>query len=131
MADFVEIIDRDEEFQLTIGGSTFDLRRLDPDEYERIEKLHTTWKRNRAAGGMRYPVVDNLEVNKDLLDYCIKGWHDVINPVTKAEVECTRATKWKLPGTVKVQINEACDVEAVTKEKKKDESGSGDISSTE
>ncbi|MBW2606144.1 MAG: hypothetical protein JRD05_00765 [Deltaproteobacteria bacterium] len=110
---FIEIVEEEEEFRLDIGESFFILRRFDSAVYRRIEKKHTTKKKNFRSGET-IATVDDHAVNEDLLDYMITGWGNIKSPTTGEDVPCERSNKFKLPGSVKVQITEACDSESIT-----------------
>ena len=110
---FIEIIEDQETFELAIGESSFNLRRFDSQIYKDIEKRHTTRTKNLRQGGW-IKEVDDYAVNEDLLDYMIIDWKNIKSPLTGDDVECTKANKNKLPGTVKVQIIEACDADSIS-----------------
>lgn len=122
---FIEIVEEGEEFRLDIGESWFDLQRFDSEFYRQIEKKHTTRKKDYRTGQMIL-TVDDYAVNADLLDHMIKGWGEIKSPLTGKDVPCERQYKLKLPGSVKVQITEACDSESITTEKKTDSQSSDD-----
>jgi len=110
---FIEIIEDSETFKLAIGESSFTLRRFDSQIYREIEKRHTTKTKNLRQGGW-IKEVDEFAVNEDLLDYMITGWKDIKSPLTGQDVECSKENKNKLPGSVKVQIIEACDADSIS-----------------
>jgi len=110
---FIEIIEDQETFELAIGESNFTLRRFDSQIYKEIEKRHTTRTKNFRQGGW-IKEVDDYAVNEDLLDYMIIDWKNIKSPLTGQDVECTKVNKNKLPGTVKVQIIEACDADSIS-----------------
>lgn len=110
---FIEIIEDSETFELAIGESSFTLRRFDSQSYKDIEKRHTTRTKNLRQGGW-IKEVDDYAVNEDLLDYMIVDWKNIRSPLTGQDVECTKAMKNKLPGSVKVQIIEACDADSIS-----------------
>lgn len=114
---FVEIVEENETFRLDIGESYFDLRRFDSAIYRRIEKKHTTRKKNYRTGEMIVDT-DDYAVNADLLDYMVTGWGGIKSPVTGEDVPCEMANKLKLPGSVKIKITEACDSDSIAAEKK-------------
>ncbi len=114
---FIEIVEEQEEFRLDIGESFFMLRRFDSEVYRRIEKKHTKRTKNYRTGEM-VREVDEYAVNADLLDYMITGWGKVKSPTTSQDVSCERSIKLKLPGSVKMQITEACDSDSIATEKK-------------
>ena len=113
---FIEIIEDQETFELAIGESSFTLRRFDSQIYKDIEKRHTTRTKNLKQGGW-IKEVDDYAVNEDLLDYMITGWKNIKSPLTGDDVECIKAMKNKLPGSVKVQIIEACDADSISSPK--------------
>ena len=119
---FIEIVESDESFELQIGDSVFTLRRFDSEIYRQIEKKHTKKTKNHRTG-IIFSEADDYEVNADLLDYMVLDWGGIKSPLTKADVPCTRENKLKLPGSIKVQIIEACDADSVTGEQEKKESG--------
>jgi len=110
---FIEIIEDQETFELAIGESSFTLRRFDSQIYKEIEKRHTTRTKNFRQGGW-IKEVDDYAVNEDLLDYMIIDWKNIKSPLTGQDVECAKVNKNKLPGTVKVQIIEACDADSIS-----------------
>ena len=114
---FIEIVEKEETFQLKIGESLLTLRRFDSAVYKEIEKEHTTNKKNYRTGVMSKEV-DEYAVNLDLLDHMIVGWQHIKSPTTGEDVPCDKKTKGKLPGTVKLKITEACDSDSITIEKK-------------
>jgi len=119
---FIEIVEAQEEFKLDIGDSFFNLRRFDSEVYRRIEKKHTIKKKN-LRGGQMIVDTDDYAVNADLLDYMITGWGGIKSSLTGEDVTCEKVNKLKLPGSVKMQITEACDAGSVTVEQGKGESG--------
>ena len=110
---YIEIIEDSETFDLAIGESSFTLRRFDSQIYRDIEKRHTTRTKNLRQGGW-IKEVDDFAVNEDLLDHMIVAWKDIKSPLTGQDVECTKDMKNKLPGSVKVQIIEACDADSIS-----------------
>ncbi len=115
---FIEIVEDSETFELEIGESKLILRRFDSEIYKQIEKRHTKKEKNYRTGQWIRDV-DEFEVNADLLDYMIIEWKDVKSPITGEDVACTREMKIKLPGSVKMRVIEACDVDSITTVKKK------------
>jgi len=118
---YIEIVEEEEKFELPIGESVFELRRFGSDVYRRIEKKHTTKKKNTRTG-LFVEEKDEYAINADLLDYMITGWRNIKSPVTGEDVPCEKAVKQKLPGVVKVQIVEACDADSITREDQKKKS---------
>ena len=118
---FIEIIEDQETFELEIGESAFTLRRFDSETYRKIEKKHTKREKNLRTGQI-FREVDEYAVNEDLMDYMIVGWRGIKSPTTGNDVPCTKEMKNKLPGSVKVQIIDACDADSITDNKKKKES---------
>jgi len=110
---FIEIIEDQETFELAIGESSFTLRRFDSQVYKNIEKRHTTKSKNLRQGGW-IKEVDEYAVNEDLLDYMIVDWKNIKSPISHEDVPCDKEMKNKLPGTVKVQIIEACDADSIS-----------------
>ena len=110
---FIEIVEAEETFELEIGESVLTLRRFDSELYKKIEKRHTTKSKNLRQGGW-IKEVDEYAVNEDLLDHMIVDWKKVKSPLTGEDVPCTREIKMKLPGSIKVQIIEACDTDSIT-----------------
>jgi len=110
---FIEIIEDQETFELAIGESSFTLRRFDAQVLRDIEKRHTTRTKNLRQGGW-FKEIDDYEVNQDLFDYMIVAWSNIKSPTTGKDVECTKENKSKLPGTVKLRIMEACDVDSIS-----------------
>lgn len=119
---FIEIIEDAETFELAMGKSSFTLRRFDSEVYKRIEKKHMKKQKNHRTGQI-FRDVDEYAVNADLLDHMIVGWQGIKSPTTGNDVPCTKETKNKLPGGVKVEIVEACDADSITGDEKKKESG--------
>ena len=68
--------------------------------------------------GQQIIEVDDDLINDDLLDYMINGWQNIKNPVTAKDEPCTRENKIRLPGSVKVEIVEACDQDSIISEVK-------------
>jgi len=122
---FIEIVEEQEEFRLDIGESFFNLRRFDSEAYKRIEKKHTKRKKNYRTGQWEVEV-DDYAVNADLFDYMITGWGEIKSPLTHEDVPCEKVSKLKLPGSVKIQITEACDSDSITTEKKTNSTTSKD-----
>ncbi|MDA3832604.1 MAG: hypothetical protein PF495_04330 [Spirochaetales bacterium] len=116
---FIEIVEDQETFELEIGESGLTLRRFDSEVYRKIEKKHTKKEKNYRTG-QKMKEVDEYAINLDLLDYMIVGWRGVRSPTTGEDVPCNKEMKAKLPGSIKMQITEACDSESITAEKKKD-----------
>ena len=114
---FIEIVEEKEEFRLDIGESFFNLRRFNSEIYKQIEKKHTTRKKNYRTGQWDVDP-DDYAINADLLDYMVTGWGGIKSPLTHEDVPCEKANKLKLPGSVKIQITEACDSDCITIEKK-------------
>lgn len=114
---FIEIVEDEESFRLDIGESYFDLRRFDSTIHTQIEKKHTKKKKNMRTGEWMKEV-DERAVNNDLLDYMITGWGNIKSPTTREDVPCEKKNKIRLPGSVKIQIIEACDADSITIEKK-------------
>ena len=114
---FVTIIDSNESFNLEIGDSTFNLRRLDLETYNGFVKARTkqVWKKHQPSG----EETDWDGVYDDMLDYVITGWRNIKHPVTKEDVQCERKIKLKLPGVVREQIFEATNATSVMKEEEK------------
>lgn len=110
---FIEIIEDQETFELKIGKSTLTLRRFDTDIFKEIEKRHTTRTKNLRQGGW-IKEIDEYAVNEDLLDYMIVDWKKIKSPISHEDVPCTKEMKNKLPGSAKVQIIDACDVDSIT-----------------
>ena len=104
----IELISRDESFEIGDEECAFTLRRLDPDVIAESRRRHTI-RREAEEGGpvssRRSPVVevDEREVDRDILDYIILGWRGVLG-LDGAEAPCTREAKWRLPGSVKTEI---------------------------
>jgi len=119
---FIEIIEDQETFQLEMGDSAFTLRRFDSETYRKIEKKHTKREKNLRTGQI-FREVDEYAVNADLMDYMIVDWKGIKSPTTGSDVPCTKEMKNKLPGSVKVQIVEACDADSITGDEKKKEKG--------
>jgi len=114
---FIELIEDTEEFELSVGESTLNLRRFGTDVYNEIERKHTKTRKHRRTGQIiKDP--DEQAVNRDLLDYMVISWRDVHSSTAEGDVPCTKENKNKLPGSVKLQILEACDSESITTEKK-------------
>ena len=122
---FIEIVEDQETFELEISDSVLILRRFDSEVYRRIEKKHTKTNKNYRTGQM-IKDVDEYAINLDLLDYMIVGWRSVKSPTTGDDVPCERANKLKLPGSIKIQITEACDSESITAGKKTNSTTSQD-----
>ncbi|MBW2599928.1 MAG: hypothetical protein JRD89_12630 [Deltaproteobacteria bacterium] len=119
---FIEIVEDRETFELEISDSTLTLRRFDSEAYRQIEKRHTKKQKNLRTGQI-FTETDEYAVNADLLDYMIVDWKGIKSPITADDVPCTKEMKNKLPGSVKVQIIEACDADSITDNKEKKESG--------
>jgi len=115
---FLEIIEEQESFDFQVGDSILKLRRLDPEVYREIHKKHTKTHKHPRTGNI-FKETDDFAVNADLLDYMIVGWSNVKSPSTGEDVPCNKENKNKLPGSVQVQIVEACDVNNVTGSDKK------------
>jgi len=106
----IELISRDESFEIGDEECAFTLRRLDPDVIAESRRRHTMRRetedgRPASVSGLRSPVVevDEREVDRDILDYIILGWRGVLG-LDGAEAPCTREAKWRLPGSVKTEI---------------------------
>lgn len=110
---FIEIVEDQETFELEIGDSVLTLRRFDSEVYKKIEKKHTKREKNYRTGQV-IKDVDEYAVNLDLLDYMIIDWRGIKSPTTGEDVPCTKEVKQKLPGSVKIQITEACDSDSIT-----------------
>ena len=123
---FIEIVEDQETFELEIGDSGLTLRRFDSEIYRRIEKKHTKTNKNYRTGQM-IKDTDEYAINIDLLDYMVVGWKGVKSPTTGEDVPCTKEMKAKLPGSIKIQITEACDSESITAEKKTDSQSLSDM----
>ena len=114
---FIEIVEDQETFELEIGDSSLTLRRFDSEVYRKIEKKHKKKEKNYRTG-QKIKEVDEYAVNLDLLDYMVVDWRGVRSPTTGEDVPCNKDMKAKLPGSIKMQITEACDSESITVEKK-------------
>jgi len=108
---FVQIVEDDEEFEYPIGESVFGLRRFNTEIYRTIKRKHTRPPKFRR--GIKIEQVDDDAINEDLLDYMIKWWKKVRSPTSGKDVECTKETKVRLPGSVQVEIIEACDQDSI------------------
>lgn len=110
MGRFVEIVTEDERNELRIDDSTIYYRRFSSDVYREIERRHTRRRGNDRAG---QPIVDidHGKINDDVLDYTITDWKDVIHPVTKEPLPCSREWKLKLPASVRLQVIQSADAE--------------------
>jgi hypothetical protein len=99
----IDLISRDESFEIGDAECSFTLRRLDPDVVRESRHRHTRRLEPDGPGQRGREEVDECEVDKDILDHVILGWRGVLG-VDGAEAPCTRETKWHLPGTIKGQI---------------------------
>lgn len=116
MSDFIEIIEEDETFSKTFGGSILHGRRFSSETLKQIRKRHTKHSRNRQTG-MMTPETDEDAVNDDLIDYIITGWDNVKSPTTGDAVPCNRENKLKLPGPIKAQFVDEATTDNITGKK--------------
>jgi hypothetical protein len=115
MSKFVQLVTEDERFDKHIGDSVFNLRRFDSEVYRKIKQKHT---KKYFRRGQQIVEIDEDAINDDLLDYMIIGWGIVKHPVTGEKTICTRENKLRLPGSVKVELVEACDQDSIVTEVK-------------
>ena len=97
---FIEIIDEEERISRRFEGSLVQFRRLDAETADRIEKRY---RRERQTTNDERQI-DEAERRKDLIDYIILSWENVLHPVTKLPVPCTRDNKVKLPQKILAEI---------------------------
>ena len=95
----VQIISREEAFEVQVGDSVFVLRRLTRDVLAESRRRHTRTVAPDEPGGTPRDEVDGEAVNDDIVDYVIQAWRGVSDH-RGAEVDCTRENKLALPGTV-------------------------------
>lgn len=108
---FIEIIDEEERISRKFEDSLIQFRRLDAETADRIEKRY---RRERQTTNYERQIpahppgegagVDEAERRKDLIDYIILSWENVLHPVTKLPVPCTRENKIKLPQKILAEI---------------------------
>ena len=120
---FIEIIEESETFELKIEDSMFILRRFDSEAYRKIEKKHTKKTKHLRTGQM-ISETDDYAVNVDLLDYIIVDWGGIKSSITGEEVACVKENKTRLPGSIKLQIIEACDSGSISSDSEKKTSSS-------
>lgn len=91
---FIEIITEDEKLVKECRGSRIYFRRLDAETALKIQR----------AGGEEERI-------GQLVDYIITDWENVLHPVTKRPVPCTKENKLRLPqgllADILAQANEA------------------------
>jgi hypothetical protein len=109
MGNFIEIVTEDERNEYHFGDATIGYRRFNSDVFERLRKKRTQQRGFDRRTGQPRMETDEVELNKDLLDYLIIDWKGVINPVTKEPVPCNRDTKCKLPARDRAAIIEEAD----------------------
>lgn len=97
---FIEIIDEEERISRKFEDSLIQFRRLDAETADRIEKRY---RRERQTTNDERQI-DEAERRKDLIDYIILSWENVLHPVTKLPVPCTRENKIKLPQKILAEI---------------------------
>lgn len=111
----IQLISRDEVFEIGDADCAFTLRRLSPDVVREARRRHT--KRiehsaermasesdamRQALGALREET-DEIEVDKDILDYVIQDWRGV-ELTDGSPAPCTREHKHSLPNSVKAEI---------------------------
>ena len=99
----IQIITRGESFKFGVDESCwFVLRRLDPDEFAKSRERNT--KLIPALGDEpERREVNEIEVDRDLLDWIVLDWIGVEGP-DGTPAECTRENKYRLPAGIKSQI---------------------------
>lgn len=97
---FIEIIDEEERISRRFEGSLVQFRRLDAETADRIERKYQN-QREKTEGERQ---IEEAEKRKDLIDYIVLSWENVLHPVTKLPVPCTRDNKVKLPQKILAEI---------------------------
>ena len=102
----IEIIDAEEKLVREFAGSRIIFRRVDQEVIDWLDKKHRVMKGQTRAGA---PIaeVNETERRKDLIDHIIISWENVLHPLTKEPVPCTRENKQRLPQRVLVAVIEA------------------------
>jgi len=99
----IQLISRDEVFEIGDADCAFGIRRMHPDVLRDIRRQNTKRVEPSVEGfGPRWET-DEAEVEKDMLDWIIQYWRGVVGP-DGTEAGCTRDHKWVLPGSVKTEI---------------------------
>ena len=111
---FVSIVTEDESFELEIGESCFEVRRISSDFYNNLLKKY---KKTVYENHQKTEKIDSEKLGEDLLDYMIIGWKKVIHPVTCEEVPCIKENKLKLPTPVRNRIANVCLDSEITEKK--------------
>ena len=99
----IDLISRDEAFEIGDEDCRFVLRRLDPNVIRESRQRHTRRLEAEGPGQPPREEIDEAEVDKDLLDYIVQDWKGVLGPDGQ-EAPCTRENKYLLPPSVKAQI---------------------------
>lgn len=110
MAPYVEIVVPEESHAVSIGDSVFRIRRLTPEIADEIAQRHRQ-RRKDNQGRLYYeiPPERQRDYTRDLYDYLILDWTDVIHPVTKAPVPCDAEHKVMLHQSVRERLLETAD----------------------
>jgi len=109
----IQLISRDEVFEIGDADCAFTLRRLSPDVVREARRRHTKRIEHSAerieSEAMRHALgalrdeTDEAEVDKDILDYVIQDWRGV-ELTDGSPAPCTRDHKHGLPNSVKAEI---------------------------
>jgi len=111
----IQLISRDEVFEIGDADCAFTLRRLSPDVVREARRRHTQRVEHSAeriaseSDAMRHALgavreeTDEAEVDKDILDYVIQDWRGV-ELTDGSPAPCTRDHKHALPNSVKAEI---------------------------
>lgn len=80
------------------------------EEEERLvwegEGARIFYRRIGMEQGTRIGRVDDEERQRELIDYIIVDWEEVVHPITKEPVPCIRENKLKLPQRILIGIME-------------------------
>jgi hypothetical protein len=99
----IELISRDESFEIGDADHSYTIRRMHPDIEKEIRRRNTRWIEPNVGGEMRRQELDEIEWQKDRLDYILQAWYGILG-VEGKEAACTRENKWLLPVSEKMQV---------------------------
>jgi hypothetical protein len=99
----IQVISRDEVFEIGDADCAFTLRRLSPDVVREARRRHTRRLEAESPGQFPREETDEAEVDKDILDYVIQDWRGV-ELTDGSPAPCTRDHKHTLPNAVKAEI---------------------------
>jgi hypothetical protein len=99
----IQLISRDEVFEIGDPDCLFGIRRIHPDILSEIRRRHTRRIEPPGPGEAERWETDEVEVGRDLLDYIIQYWRGVMGPDGQ-EALCIRENKLTLPASVKGEV---------------------------